>query len=95
MKNNQLMDRQVLSNIHKPAHPTTGLTHASHGFRKNDTEDNPELYQKGLPVVSFRYVISFGIQRQVCNLSIRRLSDDYKQKYPHVQQSWIQVGCML
>ncbi|TFK62232.1 glutamate decarboxylase [Pluteus cervinus] len=50
----------VLSNIHRPIDPEL------------DGTDDPNAYEKGLPVVSFR------------------LSDDFKEKYPHIQQVWIQ-----
>lgn len=36
-------------------------------------EENAELYEDGLPVVSFRF------------------SDDFRQKYPEIEQRWIQV----
>ncbi|KAF5364790.1 hypothetical protein D9758_009317 [Tetrapyrgos nigripes] len=50
---------KVLSNIHRP-------------LPGKDTDDDPESYESGLPVVSFM------------------LSDDFKSKYPHVKQVWIQ-----
>ncbi|KAJ4466855.1 glutamate decarboxylase [Lentinula edodes] len=50
---------KVLSNIHRV-------------LPGRDEDDDPESYEPGLPVVSFK------------------LSDDFKEKYPHVQQVWIQ-----
>ncbi|KAK7451042.1 glutamate decarboxylase gad1 [Stygiomarasmius scandens] len=50
---------KVLSNIHRV-------------LPGKDSDDDPESYEPGLPVVSFM------------------LSDDFKSKYPHVKQVWIQ-----
>ncbi|KAJ3785794.1 glutamate decarboxylase [Lentinula aff. detonsa] len=50
---------KILSNIHRV-------------LPGRDEDDDPESYEPGLPVVSFK------------------LSDDFKEKYPHVQQVWIQ-----
>ncbi|EGO29170.1 hypothetical protein SERLADRAFT_341298, partial [Serpula lacrymans var. lacrymans S7.9] len=62
----------VLSNIHKPANrsaskPTKGID-----------EDDPNFYQIGLPVVTFRQVFTLIL-----------LSDEFKATYPHVKQEWI------
>lgn len=50
---------KVLSNIHRV-------------LPGKDEDDDPESYEPGLPVVSFK------------------LSDDFKEQYPHVEQVWIQ-----
>ncbi|KAJ3868004.1 glutamate decarboxylase [Lentinula novae-zelandiae] len=50
---------KVLSNIHRV-------------LPGRDEDDDPESYEPGLPVVSFK------------------LSDDFIEKYPHVQQVWVQ-----
>jgi len=55
--------------IHRPATPS-----AIHGKGSQHSQvDDPEHYQMGLPVVSFK------------------LSDEFKEKYPYVQQAWIQT----
>lgn len=63
----------VVSNIHIPL-GTEGLGVVGRVGKTIGSvdEDTAEFYQKGLPVVAFRF------------------SDEFKQDYPHVQQSWIQ-----
>ncbi|KAJ7723412.1 glutamate decarboxylase [Mycena metata] len=57
---------KVLSNIHKPS------ARGQSELENADDTDEPELYERGLPVVSFK------------------LSDKFREEYPHVQQAWIQ-----
>ncbi|KAF8336574.1 pyridoxal phosphate-dependent transferase [Cantharellus anzutake] len=66
---------KCLSNIHIPYKKSsiTGAIGSVIGDPSGRVdEDKAAFYQRGLPVVAFRF------------------SDEFKQNYPHVQQSWIQ-----
>ncbi|KAG1756255.1 pyridoxal phosphate-dependent transferase [Suillus paluster] len=78
LKNARLLSRAlensgwytVLSDIHRLKAET--LQEGAHATANFD-EENPENYEEGLPVVSFRF------------------SDSFQEKYPEVQQKWIQT----
>lgn len=51
--------RQVLSNIHKPLGTTKGLAQTLLDAATGYDEDDAEFYERGLPVVSFRFSDKF------------------------------------
>ncbi|TFK55286.1 glutamate decarboxylase [Heliocybe sulcata] len=77
LKNSRILSRAlertgyytVLSDIHRQL----GDTGIGGAVTKMVDEENVEIYEPGLPVVSFRF------------------TDEFKQKYPDLQQKWIQI----
>jgi len=74
----------VLSNIHRKL-PGIAETPGEEG------EDIHELYEKGLPVVAFWWVLQTIVVLSDFSTP-NSLSDEFKTSYPHVKQEWISVS---